>query len=332
MIETVPLPLVPDLRRRLWGGDRLPDRLGLTPPPGDEPVAEAWLAYGGSVVASGPDRGATLAALAKDRGADLVGHAAVRRYGRTMPLLVKFLDARMELSVQVHPNDAYAAERHAGSGHQGKTESWLVVEADDGAKVQWGFRRPVREDEVREAIAQGTLGSLLREIEVNEDDLIHNPAGTVHAMGGGLMIYEIQQASDLTYRLWDHGRRGADGRPRELHVDDALAVADLSGRGDPHAARGEARDGWTQRVACPFYRLDETTVRGERGGRTDPEAMEVLTALDGRVDVVAGSARTPLGTGSTVVLPASLGSYRLEGEGRLLRARPAARVEGSGEE
>lgn len=165
--ETAPLPLVPELKRRLWGGDRLPEWLRVPAPPGQEPVAEAWLAHGGSVVASGPDRGGTLAALAEERGADLLGHAAVRRYGRTMPLLVKFLDAGMELSVQVHPDDAYAAERHAGSGHLGKTESWLVLDAAEDAKVIWGFRRPVREAEVRDAISRGALAGMLREIDVS---------------------------------------------------------------------------------------------------------------------------------------------------------------------
>lgn len=318
----VPLPLVPDLKRRLWGGDRLPALLGADEPPGREPVAEAWLAHGDSVVASGPDRGATLAALARQRGAALIGHAAARRYGRTMPLLVKFLDAGMDLSVQVHPNDAYAAERHAGSGHLGKTESWLVLAAEEEATVTWGFRRPVRESEVREAIARGSLASMLREIEVGEGDIVHNPAGTVHAVGAGLMIYELQQASDLTYRLWDHGRRGADDQPRELHLDDALAVADLSGRGDPHPPAGAGEAGWTARVACPFYRLEEAAVRGERVGRTDEEAMQILTVLEGEVEILAGPTRTPLGVGGTAVLPAALGEYRLTGRARVVRGRP----------
>lgn len=322
------LPLIPDLRRRLWGGDRLPDLLGAPAPPGAEPVAEAWLAHGGSVVAAGPDRGTTLAELASERGAALVGRVAVRRYGRTMPLLVKFLDAGMDLSVQVHPNDAYAAERHAGSGHLGKTESWLVLDANDGAKVTWGFRRPVREVDVRTAIDRGSLGTMLRDIEVGEGDVIHNPAGTVHAVGAGLLIYELQQASDLTYRLWDHGRRGADGRPRELHLDDALSVADLSGGGNPRPPAGEVEDGWTSLVACPFYRLDRAALRGVRDGGTEPDAMQILTVLDGRLDVISDDDRITLPKGSTALLPAALGAYRLEGEADVVRARPVA---GTGE-
>lgn len=318
-----PLPLVPRLDRRLWGGDGLPELVGAPPPPGDEPVAEAWLAHPGSVIAAGPHEGATLAELAARHGADLVGRDAERRYGRTMPLLAKFLDARLPLSVQVHPNDAYAAERHAGSGHLGKTESWLVLRADDGAGITWGFRRPVTPSEVRDAIAREALTPLLREVPVAEGDVIHNPAGTVHAIGGGVLIYELQQASDLTYRLYDHGRLGADGRPRELHLDDALAVADLSGRGDPRPEPGGGGGGFVRRVTCPFYELDEAEIDGSLSGRTAPAAMEILTALDGRLEVATGAGSTPLPAGATVVLPAALGAYELSGTGHVVRGRPS---------
>ena len=323
MSEVVPLPLVPELRRRLWGGDALPDLLDVDAPPGAEPVAEAWLAHGDSRVAAGPHEGETLAALASRWGPDLIGRAAVRTYGRTVPLLVKFLDARLPLSVQVHPNDAYAAERHAGSGHLGKTESWLILDADEGAAVTWGFRRSVTAGEVRDAIARETLPTLLREVPVAEGDVIHNPAGTVHAIGAGLLIYEVQQASDLTYRLYDHGRLGADGRPRDLHLDDALAVADLSGRGEPHPPVAEnVRDGWVPRVSCPFYSLDETVVRGAVACATDAAAMQVLTVVSGSVAVVTPRDRVEVARGGTVVLPAALGRYRLEGEARVVRGRP----------
>lgn len=323
MNEIGPLLLTPDLKRRLWGGGALPALLGEEPPPGEEPVAEAWLAHGGSRVAAGPHAGERLGDLAERFGVELVGRAAVRRYGRTVPLLAKFLDARRPLSVQVHPNDAYAAERHAGSGHLGKTESWLVLRARPDARVTWGFRRAATEDEVRTAIAEGTLPSLLREVPVAEGDVIHNPAGTIHAIGGGLLIYELQQASDLTYRLYDHGRVGADGRPRELHLDDGLAVADLSGRGDPHPERIGEDGAWTHLVSCPFYVLDEAEVAGGLEGRTEEEAMQILTVLDGRVALEAADVATTLRTGATVVLPASLGAYALRGEGRVVRGRPS---------
>lgn len=317
-----PLRLVPELRRRLWGGDGLAAWLDVDAPPGDEPVAEAWLAHHGSRVAGGAYDGARLGELIARFGARLIGTAPLRRYGAVMPLLVKFLDAADDLSVQVHPDDAYAAARHSGSGHLGKTESWRILEAAPGASVIWGFARPVSEAEVRAALDGGALGELLRSVPVTPGDVIHNPAGTVHAVGAGLRIYELQQASDLTYRLWDHGRVGADGRPRELHVEDALAIADLSGSGEPRVPARSGADGWTERVRCPFYLLEEQRLDGRREARTGPEALHVLTVLDGRADLVADGDRIDMPAGATVVVPAGAGPYRLDGRGTVLRARP----------
>ncbi|MDZ7800579.1 MAG: type I phosphomannose isomerase catalytic subunit [Trueperaceae bacterium] len=317
-----PLFLVPELVRRLWGGDTLPALLGVTPPPGDEPVAEAWLAYAGSVVAGGPHAGDTLQALAEAHGAQLLGAAAVARSGARVPLLAKLLDAGLELSVQVHPGDAYALRHHRESGHVGKTESWLVLHAEPDAEIVWGLARPAGVEEVRAAIRDGTLDELLRRVPVRPGDAVHNPAGTVHAVGAGSMIYELQQASDLTYRLWDHGRVGADGRPRELHLAHGLAVADLSAGGSPHPSPAYRPDGWITRATCPYYRLDETHVRSRLAAETDGEAMHVLTVLDGTPVLAWSGGRATLSAGRTAVLPAALGAYALEGSGHVVRGVP----------
>lgn len=326
-----PLRLRPEYRRRLWGADGLPAWLGEPEPPGEEPVAEAWLAHGESRVVGGPFADARLADMIERHGPAIVGSAALARYGAVMPLLVKFLDAADDLSVQVHPDDAYAARRHPGSGHLGKTESWRVLRAEPGAEVIWGFERPVDETEVRAALAEDRLAALLRRVPVEEGDVVHNPAGTVHAVGAGLRIYELQQASDLTYRLWDHGRRGADGLPRELHVDDALAVADLSGRGEPHPQEHPAATSgrpWTERVRCPFYLLEEATVDGVLDEATEPDAMHVITVLAGRFELSDGARSDAAATamalpeGATVLVPAATGPYRIAGRGTLVRGRP----------
>lgn len=318
-----PLRLHPAFHRRLWGGDTLPAWLREPAPPGDEPVAEAWIAHGDSVIRSGPHDGVRLDELIERYGPAVVGETSLARYGAVMPLLAKFLDAAADLSVQVHPDDAYAARHHAGSGHLGKTESWRVLHARPGARIVWGFDRPVSEAEVRHALQDGTVDSLLRTVPVQAGDVVHNPAGTVHAVGAGVRLYELQQASDLTYRLWDHGRRGADGRPRELHVEHALAVADLSGRGDPLPALRAGPDGWTVRVDCPFYRLEEATTDGTASGRTDPSAMHVVTVLNGAFELEAGvGARIDLTEGATALIPAATGAYRLTGRGTVVRGRP----------
>ena len=329
-----PVLLRPSFVRRLWGGDALPAWLGEAPPPGDEPVAEAWLAHGGSEIATGPWAGRTVAEWIRRHGADVIGSASLARYGPTMPLLAKFLDAADDLSVQVHPNDAAAAARHPGSGHLGKTESWRVVHAAPGARVVWGLREPVPEERLRRAAREGTIGTLLRTVPVATGQAVHNPAGTIHAVGAGLLLYELQQASDLTYRLWDYGRHGADGTPRALHLDDALAVADRSGAGDPLVPPRSGPDGWTVRVACPFYRLEERRLNvgddpvrcATRDGKDGSGELHLITIVDGHATLTAEAGRDPLALteGATVLVPASAGRYRLEGSGTALRGRTTA--------
>jgi mannose-6-phosphate isomerase len=280
------------------------------------------LAYGDSVVAEGPHAGATLQALADAHGAKLLGTAPLARSGARVPVLAKLLDAAQDLSVQVHPGDAYAQRHHAQDGGFGKTESWLVLHAEADAEVVWGLTRPADAEEVRAAIRDGTLSVLLRRVHVRAGDAVHNPAGTVHAVGAGLMIYELQQASDLTYRLWDHGRVGADGRPRELHLTHGLAVADLSAQGAPHPSPVHRADGWTTRADCAYYRLDETQVRSRLAAETDGEAMHVLTVLDGAPVLAWSGGRTPMSAGGTAVLPAAMGAYALEGSGHVVRGVP----------
>ncbi len=328
-----PVLLRPSFVRRLWGGDALPAWLGEAPPPGDEPVAEAWLAHGGSEIATGPWAGRTVAEWIRRHGADVIGSASLARYGPTMPLLAKFLDAADDLSVQVHPDDAAAAERHPGSGHLGKTESWRIVHAAPGARVVWGVREAVSAERLRRAAEDGTIGALLRTVPVATGQVVHNPAGTIHAVGAGLLLYELQQASDLTYRLWDHGRVGADGAPRPLHLDAALAVADRSGAGDGIVPARPSAGGWTVRVDCPFYRMEERRLRTADGpvpcttgaAVTGEADLHLITVIEGRIVLTAdfGRASLDLAEGATALVPAATGRYRLEGSGTALRGRTA---------
>src|SRR5699024_8970396 len=204
-----------------------------------EPLAESWQVYAGNRIQNGAWRGRTLGELAGAAGAPLLGEEAVARYGTTVPLLAKFIDAAKPLSIQVHPNDRQAAEREPGSGQQGKSEAWYVLQAQPGAGLIRGFKHPVTELEIREAVAAGTLEDLLSTIKASPGQVIYNPAGLVHAIGGGILLFEIQQSSDITYRLYDYQRRDASGNLRELHLDKALAVADLTpARPTPTPAAG----------------------------------------------------------------------------------------------
>ncbi len=329
-----PLLLEPRLHRRLWGGRRLAGwlgDLGALPASGPEhePIGEAWLVGADNVVTNGPSRGETLGELAARQGAALVGEGPLARYGAVVPLLAKLIDAEQDLSVQVHPDDAYALREHAGSGHLGKSEAWYVLEAAPGAGVLRGFLEPQTPAAVRAAALGGTLPDLMRRLPAGPGTVVVNPAGTVHAIGGGCLIFEIQQASDLTYRLYDYGRVGADGVPRELHLDRALAVADLGGDG---GTAGPARlaSGWTRLVDLPQFTLDarELWPGVPVAGATTARSFQVVFVAAGGADLDAGGERVTLRAGAAAVLPAALGAYTLTGEGTVLLSE--ARAGGGG--
>jgi mannose-6-phosphate isomerase len=328
-----PWALRADLRRRPWGGDRLAARWApgeVDVEDGRGPVGEAWLAGPWTRVAVGPDAGRDLAALAAEHGAALLGAAPWSRYGARFPLLVKLLDAAEPLSLQVHPDDAYALRFEAASGHLGKTEAWWVLSADPGARVIWGFARDVTQGEVERAAESGHWGDLLRELPVAAGDVVVNPAGTVHALGAGLIVYEVQQASDLTYRLYDHGRVGADGRPRELHLERALAVARLTPGPAPAPTPVARASGRVELARTDVFVLEAVDPRAEGAGASGVTwevgtgSFELLTDLGdagtsgvGTLRWAGGEARVT--ANSSWLLPAGLGPVALQGPSRCAR-------------
>lgn len=259
--ELYPLRLEPCLSPRVWGGGRLPAMLGRPLPAAgrgahEEPIGESWMVYQDNLVTNGSYAGLTLGTVAKRRGAALVGDLSAARYGDRVPLLSKLIDAADALSVQVHPDDAYAMEHERESGHLGKSEAWYVLDAAPDAAVLWGFIADETPASIVRAVADGTLETRMNRVPVAPGDVIHNPAGTVHAILGGILLFEIQQSSDLTYRLYDHGRVGADGEPRALHLEQALAVAHLRGGEHARVAPQRLSDGWVRRVLDPHFVLD----------------------------------------------------------------------------
>jgi mannose-6-phosphate isomerase len=318
-----PLRLEPLLVERPWGGTHLAPRFGAVPDP-RRPIGEAWLAGPDSRVLSGSEAGETLAEVARRHGASFVGRGPVGRYGDRMPLLVKLLDAAAPLSVQVHPDDVYALRHEAASGHLGKDEAWLMLATTPGAHVLWGWTRPVTADEVREAITTGAITSLLRRLPVRTGDVVVNAAGVVHAVGAGVLLYEVQQASDLTYRLYDYDRPGLDGRPRELHLDAALSVARLTPGGEPAPAPRNVGPGRVRLADTTTFSLERWQVGGgapepQRWG-VSPRTLEVWTVLEGEAELEAAGARLALTATATVVVPASSGSASWRGDAVLVRA------------
>jgi len=314
-----PLRLERKLDSRLWGGGALAPYLGLQQAP--ERLAEVWLVYEENRVAGGPFSGEPLRAVVEQQGEALLGRRPVARAaerGRRpeLPLLAKLIDAADHLSVQVHPDDAYAREREAHTGFQGKNEAWYLLRARAGAELLHGFARDVAREEVRRAAQDGSLLELVRRIPARAGETVLVEAGTVHAINAGVMIFEIQQKSDLTYRLYDYGRTDASGQPRELHVDRALDV--LQYRAAPARetsaprALGPGRD---LLVSCAHFAMERLSGERAHALETSPETFEILAAVEGSADLAWDGGETWLKQGEAVVLPAALGAYRVVPQG-----------------
>ena len=303
-----PLLLEPHLSPKVWGGWRLARHLR-KPLADGEPVGESWEAFDGSTVANGPLAGVQLGALLQRSALDVLG--ASLDGGAPFPLLFKFIDAQHDLSVQVHPDDeqARALEHYP----YGKTEAWYILHADAGAQIVHGFRGAVDAQSVRRALPAGTLESLLAFVPVQRGDVVFVPAGTVHAIGRGIVLAEIQQQSDITYRLYDWNRKDSAGRPRELHIDKALQVVDFSPLMrhtiQPLPVRSESYDR-NFLVACRFFAWERIDVRAPTPD-LPLHGFELLSVIEGEVQLAPG---VSAGLGQTALLPARMGSYRLTPE------------------
>jgi mannose-6-phosphate isomerase len=300
----LPLRVLPDLRERVWGGTRL------TPPgapPDATPIGEAWLAGPASVVADGPHAGATLDELAARSGTALVGRDA--RWPDRFPLLAKVLDPRSWLSVQVHPDDEQA-EQLEGPGAVGKTEAWYVIEAEPDAAILLGVRSEVAPDDVREAIRLGGLPGLLERRLVAAGEAYLVPAGTLHAIGPGPLLYEIQQPSDITYRCDDWGRPPSAGRP--LHIDQSLACV----RPEPwpgKVRRGSATGRRDVLVACDHFVLERLRPGPDTPLDGDPAmaSLHILTAVGGSAEIRGSGWAESLAPFETLIVPADAGGYEV---------------------
>lgn len=315
-MKLYPLKLIPQPSERLWGGSRLKSFVpGFDKVQSKEPLGEAWLVYAENKIADGAFAGQTLQQVASSYGVELLGTKSMARYGDKVPLLAKFLDPSQWLSIQVHPDDAYALSKEASTGYLGKTEAWYVLDAKPDSQIIWGFKQEVTEQQVREAIAGGTLEHLLNYVNVKTGDVIYNPAGTIHALGPEVFIFEIQQSSDLTYRLYDFNRKDGSGKLRELHVDKALAVSSLTNHGIAKVTPQLLNDKVIELVRSEFFVAEKWEIRGSKPMTTRDESLELLTVIEGQVSL--GSLQ--LARAESVVLPAALGDYELSGEAVVLR-------------
>ncbi len=297
-----PFQLLPEYRDYVWGGERLR--------PGRAPTAEAWVVYEQDRIADGPLAGRSLAEAAAEFGPALLGRRPLETTGRRFPLLIKLLDSAAWLSLQVHPDDEQA-QALEGPGHFGKTEAWHVVEAAPGAEILCGFQRPLNKEALAEILRRGDLLDWVRHVPLHTGDSIFIAPGTLHALGPGLLVYEVQQTSNLTYRVFDWNRPASSDRP--LHIEQSLAVLDT--RAAPDAQPQPApQEGQAQPLArCPYFALD--LLMGQSRffpADTGGQSFHALTVLDGRVDISGVSWRQTLGRFQTLLVPAECGAYEVQ--------------------
>ena len=321
-----PLLLRPSGKDYLWGGSRLNDEfeknIDLTP------LAETWECSthpdGPSYVVGGEFDGQELAEVLKMHPEYL----GTRHEGENaLPILIKFIDAKKDLSVQVHPTDAYAKEHE--NDQLGKTEMWYVLDASKDAKLVYGLKRDRTEDQMRKAIAEGTLMKDLQWVPVKKDDLFFIEAGTIHAIGAGALVAEIQENSNLTYRLYDYDRVGKDGKKRELHVDKALQVANLKSSAEPRQPlrvlkyrQGLAYELLTRCKYFEVYRMIVNTERRQKVHyRADEIAFRVLLCVNGCGTISFEEGNIPFYKGDCIFVPADSEMLTIHGQAQFLDVR-----------
>lgn len=323
-----PFLLQPCGKDYLWGGSRLNDDFAK----GIDmvPLAETWECSthpdGPCTVASGEFAGQTLAQVLKAHPEFLGTHPCTKG---EMPILIKFIDAKKDLSVQVHPTDEYAGEHE--NGQLGKTEMWYVLDADKDAKLVYGLHHNVDKEHLRRSIEDGTVEKYLQSVPIHKDDLFYIEAGTIHAIGAGALIAEIQENSNLTYRLYDYNRVGKDGKRRELHIDKALEVANLHASAEPRQPLRvlKYRPGCASELLCrckyfEVYRMILNTERCRElvGYQADGSSFRVLLCTDGcGMICFGGNEVIPFFKGDCIFVPADSVELRIHGQAQFLDVR-----------
>ena len=293
--------LEPQYREYVWGGNRLR--------PGQAPTAEAWIVYEGDLISSGPLKGQTLSAAAQAYGPALLGEYVVSRTGMRFPLLVKLLDCAQWLSLQVHPNDRQAVQLE-GPGQFGKTEAWYILEADPGAKILWGLKPGVQRADWQQAVRDGSIIDYTQSVPVKNGDTIFIPAGTLHALGPGLLVYEVQQVSDITYRVFDWNRPASSGR--KLHIEQSLEVIDPQSAGQAIPQAPFIDGGKTSLITCPYFTLERlTTETVPLRQATQGKTFHTLTVIEGQVRVEGDGWGQTFNQYETAVIPAASQSYQI---------------------
>lgn len=302
------LKLKPSCKDYLWGGSRLRTDFGIDSDL--DPLAEAWVLSchpdGPSYIVGGPDDGKTLAAYIEEKGKDILGENCKKF--EDFPILTKFIDAKGNLSIQVHPSDEYAL---ANEHQYGKTEVWYILDCEPGAFLYYGFDHEISKEEFERRIKDNTLTEVLNAAPVHKGDVFFIPSGTLHAICQGIVIAEIQQNSNVTYRVYDYGRVGADGKPRALHIPQALAVTQCTPPTEHDFGGHLAR--------CKYFTVD--VYENDFAGTAGADSFVSLLIVDGEGTVSNDGETICVKKGDSVFLPANSGDFAVAGSIRTLCTR-----------
>ena len=305
-----PFKLAPSLHVKVWGGRKLSTDMNM-PLPTDDPYGEAWELHGTATIVNGMLSGQTLAEIVQSHGTDLIGDNNNPDDG--FPLLAKILDASDWLSVQVHPNDEQAKQLEGDP--RGKTEAWVILVADEGAQLVIGVKPGTSRAIMAQAIRENRLEDYIVYANVKVGDVLYIPANTVHALGPGLMIYEIQQSSNITYRLYDWGRMGLDGQPRELHIEKGVQVSNLDFLPDITHPDGELI------VDGEYFQTLRHSIDNIKLIIPTNSTFHSLTCIDGEIAITSDSHEAvTLYKGQTGLIPACISEFAIEGTGTVLRS------------
>ena len=315
-MKLYPLTFKPIFKERIWGGAKLKDYLNKSFDGNN--IGESWelstVANDVSVVSNGGFAGLSLNELIEKYPTELLGSKSIEKFGLEFPLLFKFLDAKEDLSIQVHPNDELAKQRHNSFG---KTEMWYVIQADEKARLVVGFKNKTNKKDYLIHLEDKTLVGILNETSVKKGDTFFLETGTVHAIGAGVLIAEIQQTSDITYRLYDWDRKDANGKGRELHNDLAVDAINYEETNTKVQYKKETNES-VNLVDCPFFTTNILEVSVKYNWKKKKESFTVLMCTEGGFALITSNFKAEFQKGDTILIPAIMDEFQIIGETSLL--------------
>jgi len=311
-----PIQFEPILKERIWGGEKL--KTVLNKPITSKITGESWelstVEGDVSIVANGELKGKSLTEIIDMMPNEILGTAVHKRFGKQFPLLFKYLDAREDLSIQVHPNDELAKKRHNSFG---KTEMWYIMQADEDARIIVGFKEKSNANEFSESLKNKTLLNLLDDVNVKEGDMFFLETGIVHAIGAGLVVAEIQQTSDITYRLYDFDRVDAQGNTRELHIDLALDAINYN-KVDTYRPYSKNLNQSNAIVDCPYFTTNFIPLDGKETVAKTADSFTVYMCVDGEFVLEYNDVISKYKKGDTVLIPGAMTAFVLSGKASIL--------------